>query len=190
MIELQLRYEGNGVFRVANRAALEVAAARAEQGQVYTARLTSPRSHEQNRYFHALVRDAYEQQRGGPVLPTWMHLRNWLLCEVGHCEVQAFQPGAITREVAAWLRGRYDDVHWSTDGRQIYARTPKSINVARCEQDRMNQIVTAVVDVICKQVVPGTTPEDWAPDERGHQERAGRHAAPRRPRWLAVEVEE
>ena len=166
MLELRLEYIGNGQLRCRTRTDYELATTELEQGEHVLARLTRPRSVRQNAFFHVLVQAAHENQRAGPPLPTWQHLKHWLLIQAGHCDVRQFSTGSMSQEVAAALRQTFDTVDFTTDGRSIFMRTARSVSFRKCEADAMNEIVGKVVEIISREIVPGVNPEDLLREAR------------------------
>ena len=180
MIELSLIYDGQGRFACATRHDFELATAELEQGQTIRAKLTTPRSLEQHRWVFSLFQAAFDNQRAGPKFPTSEHLRKWLLCRVGHCEVTTMQPEAMTKATMRWLRNKFA-LCFEWDGDHIYIKEAKSISFKACDADAMTKIANDVVDVICAEIVPGTTRNYWEPylvnaDAQKQQERADRPA--------------
>ena len=189
MIEVQLVYEGEGKFGCASKFDFTLAADKLGAGEVLTARLMHKRSGRQHRWFFSMVQAAWDNQRAGPRFDTADRLRHWLLIQAGHCDEKRFEPAAMTKEVAAWLRATRDDIDFATDNRWIYARTAKSISYKACDHDTMCEIADRVVEVIMERIVPGSTHADWEPfyvvDERDQQKRTGRasqNAGPHVPR--------
>lgn len=172
MIELQLIYEGGGRFRTATKIDHALAEDKLGAGEMIEAQVGKRRSGKQNRWFHAMVAAAFDNQTTGPRFDDAERLRKWLLIRADHCDVKQFEPGAITREVARWLRDTYGDIDFSTDNRWIYAKTARSIAWANCDHDTMCAVADKVVDVIVEQIVPGTTRQDWEPfinEARNHK---------------------
>ena len=162
-LELQLVYEGNGRFRTASRFDLTLAGDKLGPGEVIDATIGKKRSAKQHRWFFAMVASAFDNQTTGPHFDDSERMRKWLLIRAGHCTEQRFAPRAMTPEVAAWLRQTYDDIDFATDGAWIYARIAKSIAWSECDGARMGDIADKVVDIICAEIVPGTTRADWEP---------------------------
>ena len=162
MIELSLIYSGQGRFTCASRHDFELATAGLEQGQPIRAKITKPRSLSQHRWAFHMFQAAYDNQRAGPKLPSWEHLRKWLLIQAGHCEVTTLQPYAMDRQ-AMWLMRKKFALSFETDGNYIYVKEAKSISFKACDADEMTRVANAVVDVICEQIVPGTSRKDWEP---------------------------
>ena len=158
MLDLRLRYEGNGVFRPASKLDFEDCCRELGQGDLIRARVTRARSVSQNAYFHALIEAAWDNQRGGPQLPSWRHLKSWLLIQVGHCDVKEFDARAMTSEVAAWLRRTFDTLDFTTDGKTIFVKTAKSVSFHATGSKEMSRIVDQVTAIICTDIVPGVDP--------------------------------
>lgn len=173
MIELRLRIDDQGRFVPATRIDFERATAAFDPGTVVNAKLTKRRSTPQNAWFHAVVQRAFANQTGGPsreIVPTWEHLKHWLLIEVGHCSVDKFEPEALTPRVAAWLRRRDPTVQFFVGKDHcIYAKTALSVSYRACGPAVFTQVANDVIDIIAERIVPGTQREDWEPqhfDER------------------------
>lgn len=162
MIELSLIYNGQGRFTCATRHDFELATAGLEQGQPIRAKITKPRSLSQHRWAFHMFQAAYDNQRAGPKLPSWEHLRKWLLVQANHCEVTTMQPGALNKDTMRWLRNKFA-LCFEADDQHIYIKEAKSISFRACDADEMTRVANAVVDVICDQIVPGTTRKDWEP---------------------------
>lgn len=167
MLELQLIYEGNGRFRTATKLDLQLAHERFGQGEVIEAKVSKLRSRKQHRFFFAgLVKAAFDNQSAGPHFADQERLRKWLLIQAGHCNVQQFEPGAMTAAVAQWLRATYDDIDFTHDGRWIYAKTAKSISIygpTAIGGAEMTEIANRVVEIIMAEIVPGSLRSDWEP---------------------------
>jgi hypothetical protein len=132
-------------------------------------KLTRMRSVRQNAFFHALIQAAFENQRGGPKVDTWEHLKGWLLVEAGHFDEARFSIGSIHPSVAALVGGGFAKEmrkRWSymatgvdTKRNEIYMRFPQSVSFKSCDAERMKQVVDRVTAIICTEVVPGMDPE-------------------------------
>jgi hypothetical protein len=180
MLELQLIYEGNGRFRTASRVDLTIASERFGAGEIIEASVGKRRSRKQHGWFFAMVGAAHENQSAGPLFDDAEQLRAWLLIKAGHCDVREFDPRAMTREVAAWVKQTFRAVDFTTDGRRIYAKTPRSIAFKAVGSAEMMEIANRVVDVICTDIVPGSSRADWEPFLREGSEKADRAAKRRR----------
>lgn len=163
MLDLRLRFDRSlGAFRPAGKLDYELANGEYEDGELVRAKTSHARSVRQNDYFHALVEAAYDNQRGGPQLPSWRHLKSWLLIQAGHCDVKKFEPRSLTPAVAAYLRQQFDTVDFTTDGDAIYMKTARSVRFGRGgpSHDEMSAIVDRVVALICTDIVPGCSPDE------------------------------
>lgn len=158
MPDLRLRYEGNGAFRVASKLDLELAERTFQPQEFVRAKASRQRSVRQNDFFHALIEAAFDNQRGGPLLPTWRHLKSWLLIQAGHCDVTTFEPSAMTPAVAKALRATFDNVDFTHDGRRIYMKVARSVRFDGPDSDEMSAIVDRVVEIIAAHIVPGVDP--------------------------------
>lgn len=170
MLDLRLTYDRRaGVFRPGSSLDLRLAADKFSDGEQVRAKLSKRRSCRQNRYFHALVAAAYENQRGGPVLPSADHLRAWLLIQVGHCEEVRVPLGdmperdvvRVVAPIAAALRQRFETVEttYSRSRSEIVMRFAKSVQFDKAEAERMNVIVDRVTAMICTVICPGLDPQ-------------------------------
>jgi len=174
VINLRLKYEGGGQFRVATRDDYDVATRELEQGEVLRSALTRPRSSDQNRMFHALCEEAFDNQTGGPRFETWRHLKSWLLIQAGWCETHRFAAGSLTPQIAAALRHQFDTVDFSVDKKtgEIVMRFARSISFKECPADDFTRIMQKAIDVICEVIMPGTSKEDLIGHMRGQHENA------------------
>ena len=168
-LDLRLEYVGNGTFRPASKLDFDAIAAELEQGEMVRCKVTRMRSVRQNAFFHALIQAAFENQRGGPKVETWEHMKGWLLIEAGHFDEARFSIGSISPAVAALVGGGFAKEmrkRWSymgtgvdTKRSEIYMRFPRSVSFAKCEAEQMKQVVDRVTAIICTEVVPGMDPE-------------------------------
>lgn len=159
-LDLQLEYIGGGGFRTRSRLDFELAEKTFGAGERVRAKVTHQRSVTQNAFFHAVIQSAFDNQRAGPFLPSWKHLKSWLLIKVGHCDVKQFSPEAMKPEVAAYLRGIFDTVDFTTDGKSIWMKTAKSVSFKELGSDGMKRIVDEVIEVICTDICPGIDPDE------------------------------
>lgn len=172
MSDLRLRYEGNGVFKAATHLDFETACETYTQGDVLNASLSKPRSVSQNRFFHALVEAAYENQRSGPRLASWKALKGYLLIEAGHCLEKRVKLPRGTQRSAAVAIGQalvllirsseeYVGLAYDPNTNELVARYPGSMRMrgqGAMGGEEANHVVDKVVDVICSQIVPGADP--------------------------------
>lgn len=178
MIELRLRYDGNGKFSPASHADYLDAIEDLHQGEEYVAKLVRPRSSRENRLFHGAIKSAYDNQRGGPRfddrpdIDGWERLRGWLLCEAGWCDVHRFVPGALAPEAVAILRQvvRSDTV-WAVDTTtgHILMKVPRTIKFATLKHPDFQPIKTKIFAILCNEIVPGSTPNELMEIRHGRQ---------------------
>ena len=159
MLDLRLEHIGGGQFRPRSKLDYELCCKELEPGEHVRAKITHQRSVRQNDYFHALIEAAWESQRGGPQLPTWRHLKSWLLIQAGHCDVKQFALNAMTAEVAAHLRRTFDTLEFTTDGKSIFMKVARSVSFKATNSAEMKEIVDKVVAIICTEIVPGMDPD-------------------------------
>jgi hypothetical protein len=167
VLDLHLIYEGNGRFSTATKLDLQIVHERFGQGEVIEAKVSKLRSRKQHGWFFAgLVKAAFDNQSAGPHFTDTERLRKWLLIQAGHCNVQQFEPGAMTAAVARWLRATYDDIDFTHDRQWIYAKTAKSISIygpTAIGGAEMTEIANKVVEIIMAEIVPGSLRSDWEP---------------------------
>lgn len=164
MIDVKLEYLGNGQFRTANRTSFEAVSAALDPGDRVRARLTRPRSVQQNEFFHALCEMAHDNQSAGFRQPTWRHLKSWLLIEAGHCDVQIFRLGTLGTGLTQFLsalRHVHDNVQFWTNEENgtLIMKTAKSVSFRSADRETMHRIVDRVIEIICTDIVPGLTPD-------------------------------
>lgn len=165
MIEVNLRYDGGGKFSAASHIDFRFLSDECDPGEQLLARLVRPRSNRENRLFHGVVKSAYDNQRGGPLFTEeeggWLKLRAWLLCEAGHCDLHEFAHGSITEPVIRTLKQVYDHGFWSANRRTgvVRLRIAKSISFRLLKSDDFQPIKNKIFEIICTDIVPGTTPE-------------------------------
>lgn len=159
-VQLRLIYNGNGTFRVREHLDFKICQEQFGAGEVLHAKVTHQRSLKQNDYFHALIQAAWENQRSGPHLPTWEHLKHWLLIQADHCDVFELEPSSMTPQVAAIFRKTFDTVDFTEKGGRIFMKVAKSVSFKKCDGEAMKQVVDRVVAIICEEIVPGARPQD------------------------------
>lgn len=169
MLDLRLEYAGGGQFRCGSKMDFDLCNAALVAGERVRAKVSKVRSVRQNDFFHALIQAAHENQRGGPDCPTWLHLKSWLLIEVGHCdEVRIATPGmtetavrALVPGIVAALKQRVDNigVFYDRRGAALIMRFAKSVSFRAVTSDDMKEIVDKVTAIICTTIVPGLDPE-------------------------------
>lgn len=161
MIRVKMEVLANGTMRPVNRISFEALTTKFAAGEHVFAKLTRKRSVRQNNLFHALCQAAYDNQRAGPTLPSWEHLKGWLLIQAGHCTVTRFAPEELTPRVAAAFRKSFADVDFVRDGTgAILMKQARSVAFNETNADEMQAVMNRVVDLICTEIVPGASPED------------------------------
>ena len=169
MLDIQLRYKGQGVFQTAASLDFRLANDELEAGEMVRARVSRLRSVRQNNLFHALIQAAFDNQRGGPDLPSWEHLKAWLLIQAEHVnEKRVFVGNLSLKEakaagtaIAAALRGGSDYVAIAYDPNthEFVERSAKSVSFRKVTSDEMAAIMDKVVEIVCTEIVPGMDPE-------------------------------
>jgi hypothetical protein len=167
-IELHVWRHGDGALHAATPLDDQIIS-KLPRGQRYVAKLMLPRSHRQNNLLHGIIQAAFANQRGGPQVESWEALKGWLLIQAGHCtetaiDLRGMRPSAaaaMAGAVAAALRERstFAEVAISRERSALLIRTPKSVSFKKADSETMQPVVDRVLDIICTQVVPGTTPE-------------------------------
>lgn len=161
MLDVYLIHAGGGALRPASKMDFELITGSVGPNEKVRAKITKRRSVQQNEFFHALIEAAFENQRGGPNLPTWRHLKSWLLIKAGWCDVYEFPPDAMTPQVAAILRRVFDTVDFTTDGKKIWLKVARSVRFhGGADSDEMREIVDQIVEIITTEIVPGVKPDD------------------------------
>jgi hypothetical protein len=165
MLEIRLEYLGNGRFQTLYPTDFDEAAEKLTPGDKLRAQLTHQRSVRQNNYFHALVQQAHENQRGGKRLPTWRHLRSHLLICAGHCTedrvsikgvpVHLIQPMLVSQ--AKVLRRHTDVLETSFDPKtqEIVYRAAKSWSFRETGSAEAKKVLDRVIAQIVTEIVPG-----------------------------------
>jgi hypothetical protein len=168
MLALHLEYRGSGTFQVRSKRDLELAETNFVRGEPVQAKVTKRRSVRQNALFHALIQAAFDNQRGGPILPTWEHLRAHVLIQAGHCdEVRVNLKGlpiehvpAVVAPIAAALRRQVDVVETSYDKRthEMVLRLAKKWRFSATDRDTANAVFAKVLAYLADEIVPGVEP--------------------------------
>lgn len=168
MLDLRVSYSGGGQFQARTRMDFELCQS-FTVGEELRAKVGRKRSVRQNDFFHGLCEAAFENQRGGPSLPTWRHLKSHLLIAAGHCEEARIGlkrlPGddvaAFVAPFAAALRRQFETVEVSYDQRrhEVVMRFAKSWKFEKADGDVAKAITARVVEIICSDIVPGVSPE-------------------------------
>jgi hypothetical protein len=168
-VDLRLVHTGGGNFRPRTKLDFELCLSTFDDGEMVRAKVSKARSVRQNGYFHALIQAAFENQRGGPQVETWEHLKSWLLIEAGHCDEVRINVGSMSEAdaktvaggMARELKRRFDTVGVSYDrsSKEVVMRFARSVAFRAVDREKMGEIVDRVVAVICTVVVPGVDPE-------------------------------
>jgi len=171
-IDLKLIYLGEGRFVTATASDLSTAVTGIKANEALRAKMTRRRSVQQNEFFHALIKAAFDNQRSGPQLPSWEHLKAWLLIRAGCEEIRLPLVGMAETDVArflgpmaAALRRRYPSVETAYDQRSHecvmrFARSVRFDPVTGASPDEMHKITHDVTALICTEIVPGCTPDE------------------------------
>jgi hypothetical protein len=174
MLEQRLIYRGGGSYQTATRLDLELAERTFQAGEECAARVTHKRSVRQNNTFHVMIQYAHDNQRAGPLLPSWEHLKKWLLIKAGHYSERRFGIGdarakmtheqivAIGKMLAHAFRSRDDYVAIAYDPKteEFVERTAKSVRFTAAMSDEMKELFGRVAEIICREIIPGTDPEE------------------------------
>lgn len=165
MLELRLEYLGSGKFQTLFPTDYEEAETGLTIGDKLRAQLTHQRSVRQNNYFHALVQQAFENQRGGKRLPSWKHLRSHLLISAGHCieervSLKGIPPKLIEpllTSTARVLRKHSEVLEIAFDRRQeeVIYRAAKSWSFRETGSAEAKKILDRVIAQIVTEIVPG-----------------------------------
>lgn len=163
MLDLRLRYQGNGRFQAVTKRDLETAD-KIAVGDAVRARISQPRSLPQNSLLHALCEAAWENhQEGCPpppdTVPTWRHMKAWLLIEAGHCDVKIFEKGEMAPDVARYLRQQFDTMAFTLNRKtgQVLMKTAR--RTRDLSKDDMGELIDRVMGIISSKVVPGVDPQ-------------------------------
>lgn len=168
-LTLELAYQGDGTFRTASPFDFKLAQKQLGEGEIIRVSVSRGRSSKQNRMFHALVQAAFDNQCHGPMLETVDHMKAYLLIRAGHCnetriptaKQSAKDVVATARHMSAFLRQHYDFVETSHDGErnQLILRVAKKWRFSATDRETANVVMQKVIDEICSNICPGTTPE-------------------------------
>jgi hypothetical protein len=177
MLEQRLIYRGGGTYQTATRLDLELAERTFQAGEECAAKVSHKRSIRQHNTFFAMVQFARDNQRSGPILPSVEHLRKWLLIKAGHYSERRFQIGemresqavAVGKLLAQVLRSRDDWVAIAYDPRtgEFVERTAKSVRFTAVMSDEMKELFDRVAKIICREIIPGTEPEELVEMAKG-----------------------
>lgn len=170
MLDLRLKYEGGGRFQTATRLDLELAEKTFEAGEECAGKITHKRSVRQNNTFHVMIQFAHDNQRAGPVLPSWEHLKQWLLIKAGHYTERRFEVGklnkiqaeTIGKALAHFLRSNdgYVAVAYDPSTGEFIERKAASVRFKAVMSDDMAVLFDKVADIICREIIPGTDADE------------------------------
>lgn len=158
MLDVRLRYQGNGRFQSHTLVDFKKISEGLEEGDVVRAKLTNARTHTQNNTLHWLAQMAWENHQPGcppdpELVPTWEHMRSWLLIAAGHCDVEEFKRGEIAPAAAERLRKRYNTVMWTVRGQTVFMKTARS--TSNLSREEFSDLLDRILDVIGTKVIPG-----------------------------------
>lgn len=154
-----------------------------DDGDHVIMRLFRPRSHRENNLFHAIIQQAWSNQRGGPRfnedIGGWKMLKAWLLCNAGHCNIATYPAGSITKQIVMGLRQNGFRGFFSPDPHtgQIQMRTPKRVAFKDLKHPDFQPVKNHVFETICNVIIPGATIEQMIMEATG-----GRYDGKRRYR--------
>jgi hypothetical protein len=157
MLDLRLKFVGNGHFVTATMADFEAAGGEYEIGQVLNARTSAKRSNSQNNYFHVIVASVWEHM-DHERWPSAAHLKAHILNAVGHCDVKRFEPEAMSRAAAQVLRiEAYIEFFVDAKTREIIMKTPR--RTRGLNKEEMGAVIDKTLDYISCKLMPGVDPE-------------------------------
>jgi hypothetical protein len=169
-VRLLLRHIGEGRFVCASPTDLRLALAKCPTQQAMWHEVREPRSVKQSRWMHALIRKAFDNQRGDR-FESPEHLRAYALCAVGHKKT-ATMPFPADPEMGRALVGFAQQLIAALVGEGSYAfvrRTdsglavdvPKTFAFDKLPHKEATRIVQAVADFLVSEdgPVPGATVE-------------------------------
>ncbi len=168
MFDLPLEYLGSGTFRTVSKAATLKANANCEKGEVLRAQFTRFRSIDQNNFFHGLI-DATWQSLNTEEFTDPRHLKEWLLIEAGHVQedrIRLTMPkkhiGPVVEAMTASLRRRQTiiKVLYNEKRHELVMRYAGEWKFEKLEHDRATELTQRCVEIICNDLLPGTTPDE------------------------------
>lgn len=155
MLDLRLRYEGNGVFRVATKEDAQKAEREFDAGEAIKARCTKRFTVTQSALFHAMCRIAFDNQTTTqPGLPSWRHLKSWLKIQAGHCDVVVFTDG-FSAEAAKYLRRKYDTMDFTMNIKTGAVTMKTARSLTELSKDDMGVLIDKAKAVIEQHIIPG-----------------------------------
>lgn len=154
MFDLRLRYDGNGVFRVATKEDARITAQHVEVGEQIKAHCTKRFTATQSALFHAMCKIAFEHQiTTEPQFGSWEQLKVWIKVKAGHARRQEF-PEGLSDDVASYLLRNVDGLvvnRRKGGGLVLYiARSLTELN-----KDDMAELIDRSKLIIEQHIIPG-----------------------------------
>lgn len=157
MLDLRLKFLGNGLFVSATKADFDAAGAEYEIGQVINARTSVKRSNSQNAYFHVVIAAVWEHM-DHERWPSADHLKAHILNAVGHCDVKRFEPEAMSRTAAQVIRmEHYVEFFVDAKTSEIIMKTPR--RTRGLNKEDMGALIDKTLTYISLKLMPGVEPE-------------------------------
>lgn len=158
MLDVRLRYQDDGKFQSHTLVDFKTIAAGLTPGDVVRARITLARTVTQNNTLHWLAQMAWENHQPDcppdpEQVPTWEHMKSWLLIAAGHCDVETFERGEIAPAAAMRLRKRYHTIMWTVRGDMIFMKTARS--TSNLNREEFTDLLDRILTVIGTKVIPG-----------------------------------
>ena len=155
MFDLRLRYDGNGIFRVATKEDARIATRNVDVGEQIKAHCTKRFTATQSALFHAMCKLAYDNQTTTqPDLPSWQHLKSWLKIQAGHCDVVTFTDG-FSAEAARYLRKKYDTMDFTLNVKTGAVTMKTARSLTELNKDDMGLLIDRCKTIIEKHIMPG-----------------------------------
>jgi hypothetical protein len=162
VLDIWLRYEGDGIFK-AIRESVAACATHYRPGSRVRARMTQPRTLDQNALFHAAIQRAFDNQRAGPVFDNWEQLKGYLKVKAGWSDEKRVSAkefsgraiGPFGKALAQALRwqSNYVSVSFDPVREEIVLRFPRTTRHATISE--MSGLLNAVSELIAEEIVPG-----------------------------------
>lgn len=169
-MRLMLRNVGEGKLEAATALDRRLLSEHIPEGRSAFFEVKKPRSVKQNGFFFALIDAAWQNQRerGIATFDGPEHLRAWLLCQMGHCEVIDLEvgdddsPERIENYVAAIVdrvhrKGAYCFFERQPNG--IRTRIAKSWAFDELDAEKAARFVDETVAILTTEICPGATAE-------------------------------
>lgn len=167
MLDVWLKYEGNGLFRTASRASFDAVNDNYSPGDRVKARTTRPRSLNQNALLHAIIQNAFDNQRAGPHFANAEQLKGYLLVQIGYSDERRKSLDGMSRNLvtafgkalaALSAIGPYERYFYDPKTGELVKRIPRRTRDA--DREKMSEIIEAVAAVIKEEIVPGVGIEE------------------------------